>query len=78
MYRISLLFLLLIFNLNKVNSIYLDSFKLHTFSELNSLIEITDYYNLSIFMTSSKEIYKGIPPNKISTISSTQNFINLT
>jgi len=78
MYRISLLFLLLIFNLNKVNSVYLDSFKLHTFSELNSLIEITDYYNLSIFMTSSKEIYKGIPPNKISTISSTQNFINLT
>ena len=76
-YRISFLLLFLLY-LEGVNSVYLESFNLTSLSGFNSLIEITDYFNLSIFMTSSKEIYMGIPPQKISNISSSENFNNLT
>ena len=75
-YRI--LFLLLFFLYLKDVKAYFESFELNRLSGFNSLIEIRDYFNLSIFMTSSKEIYMGIPPQKISTISSSENFNNLT
>ena len=45
--------------------VYLESFQKESFAELDSLIEINDYYNLSIFMTSKGEIYEGIPPSII-------------
>ena len=77
-HRNSFLFLIFLLYLKEVYSVYLESFNLTRFSEFNSLIEIKDYFNLSIFMTSSKEIYMGIPPQKISNILSSENFNNLT
>ena len=57
---------------------YLDSFQSTNFEELDSLIEINDYFNLSIFLTTNKEIYIGIPPIKVSNITSNNELINLT
>jgi hypothetical protein len=57
---------------------YLDSFQSTNFEELDSLIEINDYFNLSIFLTTNKEIYMGIPPTKVSNITSNNELINLT
>ena len=62
----------------KKESIYFDSFQKTNFQELDSLIEINDYYNLSIFLTTNKEIYMGIPPNKTVSVTSSKEFINLT
>ena len=68
--------LIFIISINNSFSAYLESFKSESFTEEASLVEINNYYNSSIFMTSRKEIYKGIPPNKVQTASS--KIINIT
>ena len=73
-----LLFLSIFVSIRAEQSIYFDSFQKTNFQELDSLIEINDYYNLSIFLTTNKEIYMGIPPNKTVSVTSSNEFINLT
>ena len=76
--HITLLFILFFLNIKQVFSSYLESFQKYEFTELDSLIEITDYYNLSIFMTTRGEIYTGIPPIKNNTISPSSHFTKFT
>ena len=45
-------------------------------SENAAIIDITDYHNLYLLITTEKNIYTGIPPNKIS--STTSKIINIT
>ena len=56
------IFIILI-QLNKICSEYLDSLNASKLNEQASLIDITDYYNLSIVITTDKKIYSGIPPS---------------
>ena len=77
---IKFLFLLHLFliNFEVVFSEYLESYQSNSFADLDSLIEINDYYNLSIFLTKNKKIFMGIPPIQISNISFNNEYINLT
>ena len=45
---------------------YFESFQHGNISENASIIDITDYNNLFLLITTEKNIYKGITPNKIS------------
>ena len=60
------LFLLLIFLFQTVNCQINDNFELQSLSEENgnSLIDIVDYHNLKLVVSSSGNIYEGIPPQK--------------
>ena len=42
---------------------YLDSLKIAIINDQASLIDISDYYNLSLVITTDKKIYSGIPPS---------------
>ena len=53
--QFSLLFLLFLLNIKQSSSEYLESFYSKKFDKLDSLIEIIDYYNLSIFLTTNKD-----------------------
>ena len=72
------LFHLFLINIKDVFAEYLKSYQSNSFEDLDSLIEINDYYNLSIFLTTNKKIYMGIPPKQISIINSNINYISLT
>ena len=52
-----------------------DNYQIHTLDEEgnNYLIDIKDYNNLKLIITTSKKIYKGIPPNHISTTNAELN-----
>ena len=46
--------------------VYFESFQYGNISENASIIDITDYNNLSLLITTEKNIYTGMTPNKIS------------
>ena len=50
--------------------VYFDSFGYQMLNESSSLIDITDYYNIYPLITTSKNIYTGIPPK----LKATTNF----
>ena len=45
---------------------YFESFQYGDISENASLIDITDYNNLFLLLTTDKNIYTGMTPNKVS------------
>ena len=49
---------------------YFDSLQTAMLSEESSLIDISDYHNLSLIITTNKKIYTGIPPTHNSTTNS--------
>ena len=53
-----------------------NNYQLGNLSQQASIIDITDYYNLYLLITTEKKIYIGMPPNKIS--ETTSNIINIT
>ena len=62
---------------------YFNSFETNIITEGSSLIDISDYYNISLIITTDKKIYTGIPPtfknsiySKISEISSAVTYNN--
>ena len=61
------LLLLLINNFKLINNELSDHFQYGDLSDTGDMINITDYYNLSILVSTSKNIYTGFPP-KIKTI----------
>ena len=62
------LFLLLIFLFQTVKSQINDNYEIQSLSEENgySLIDVVDYNNLKLVVSSSGNIYEGIPPTKVS------------
>ena len=68
---INLRFLLLFFiQIKKEFTQYLESLQKGVITEAGSLIDISDYYNLSLIITTDKKIYTGIPPSLNSTTNS--------
>ena len=53
-----------------------NNYKIGYLSEQASIIDVTDYHNLYLLITTEKKIYTGIPPNKTS--ETTSNIINIT
>ena len=53
-----------------------NNYQVANISQNASLIDITDYYNLYLLITTEKKIYTGMPPNEISV--TTSNIINIT
>ena len=61
------LFLFFLFiQIKVILSVYFESFQYGNISENASIIDITDYNNLSLLITTEKKIYTGMTPNKIS------------
>ena len=65
------LLLLLINNFKLINNELSDHFQYGDLSDTGDMINITDYYNLSILVSTSKNIYTGFPPTFKRTITST-------
>ena len=63
--------LFLIVNIKFIMSELSDHFHYSTLSDTGNMINITDNYNLSILVSTSKNIYSGFPPTIKSTITST-------
>ena len=53
-----------------------NNYQVGNISEYASIIDITDYHNLYLLITTENKIYTGIPPNKKS--ETTSNIINIT
>ena len=56
------LILFILIQIKKIFLGYFDSLAPETLSESASLIDISDYHNLSLIITTDKKIYTGIPP----------------
>ena len=65
------IFLFLIINTKLIITGLSDDFLSGNLSDTGDMINITDYYNLSILVSTSKNIYTGFPPTLKSTINST-------
>ena len=67
------LYFLFIFIFINVNSQINDNYELHSLNDKdgNSLIDVVDYHNLKLVVSSSGNIYEGIIPQKISQTSAT-------
>ena len=55
---------------------YENNYQVSNLSQNASIIDITDYYNLYLLITTEKKIYTGMPPQEIS--ETTSNIINIT
>ena len=64
------LFFLFIFQIKYVFSGYFDSFQSKNISRNAHFIDITDYHNLYLLITTQKKIYSGISPSLKSTTTS--------
>ena len=53
-----------------------NNYQMANLSQNASIIDITDYHNLYIEITTEKNIYTGMPPNKVS--STTSKILNIT
>ena len=53
--------------MNKIYNQLNDDFRLEILEENSQLLEVNDYHNISLIVTTSKNIYTGIPP-KLRTI----------
>ena len=65
------IFLFLIINAKLIKTKLSDDFLYGNFSDSGDIINITDYYNLSLLVSTSKNIYIGFPPTLKRTITST-------
>ena len=69
-----LFFLVFSFQIKEILPAYFDSFQSGELNDKASLIDVTDYYNLSLIVTSDNKIYTGIPPElKVNEISNLRN-----
>ena len=69
-----LFFFLFSFQKKEILTAYFDSFQTGDLNTKASLIDVTDYYNLSLIITSDNKIYTGIPPTiKVNEISNLRN-----
>ena len=71
-----LIYFLLIIKFKGILFNYFEGYQVGFISEQASIIDITDYHNLYLVITTEKNIYTGMPPNKIS--STTSKIINIT
>ena len=53
---------------------YENNYEVANLSQQASIIDITDYYNLYLLITTEKKIYTGMPPQEMSV--TTSNIIN--